>query len=270
MRLGCCGTLDDAQVIHDAGFDFLEVNVQGVLKGELSTSDWEAQAPDFAKLPLPIEAANCLVPGSMPIVGPSRDMTALQNYMQRIAGRAQRVGIKRLVFGSGGARKRPDSVTPEVAMEQLIEFSAMAAEVCAHHEVMVVVEHLNQGECNTINKLEETRAVCEGVGNPNLMALVDTYHYGLEKETEQAVLDLGSMIRHVHIAEPDGRGEPGNPASPQNAFDFDDFFCLLRKIGYDERVSIEATKWSGPLAEKAPAVVTMLRESWAKAGRCES
>lgn len=270
MRLGCCGKIDQAGEIHDAGFDFLEVNVQAVLKGDLSSKDWESQAPDFAKLPLPIEAANSLVPASRPIVGPNRDMRGLQDYMQRVAKRAQIVGIKRLVFGSGGARKRPEGVTPEQATEQLIEFATMCAEVCAHHEVMVVIEHLNRGECNTINTLEEARLICEAVGNANLMMLVDSYHYGLEKENEQAVLDLGNTLRHVHLAEPDGRGEPGVPRSPQNAFDFDDFFCLLRKIGYDERISIEATAWSGSIAEKGPGVVRMLRDAWTKAGRCES
>lgn len=270
MRLGCCGTLEQAAEIYAAGFEFLEVNVQAVLNGDMSSKDWEAQAPDFAKFPLPIEAANCLVPVARPLIGPKRDMRGLQDYMQRIAKRAQIVGIKRLVFGSGGARRRPEGVTPEQATEQLIEFSAMCAEVCAHHEVMVVVEHLNRGECNTINTLEETRAICEAVGHHNLMSLVDSYHYGLEKENEQAVLDLGTTLHHVHVAEPDGRAEPGVPGSPATAFDFDDFFCLLRKAGYDERVSVEATAWSGSIAEKGPGVVRMLRDAWTKAGRCES
>jgi sugar phosphate isomerase/epimerase len=269
MRLGCCGTLEDAGVMRDAGFDFLEVNIQGVLKGDEPSSTWDAQAPDISKLALPIEAANSMLPAAHAVIGPKRDMAGLQAYMERIAPRAKRLGIQRLVFGSGGARRRPEDVSPDDAMKQIIEFCAMAADVCARHDVMVVVEHLHSGECNTINRLDETRAICEAVGNPNLMGLVDSFHYGMEKDTEQAVLDLGPMIRHVHIAEPDGRAEPGRPASAENAFDFEDFFCLLRKTGYNERISIEA-RWSGPLKEKAPAVVKMLREAWSAAGKCES
>lgn len=132
----------------------------------------------------------------------------------------------------------------------------------------MVVEHLHAGECNTINKLDETRDICEAVSHPWLTALVDSFHYGMEKDSEQAIIDLGSLIRHVHVAEPDGRAEPGLPASPDNAFDFEHFFCLLRKIGYDERISIEA-KWSGPIAQKGPAVVEFLRETWNDAGQCE-
>lgn len=269
MKLGCCGGLESAQQMRDAGFDFIEVGVQAVLKGQTPSSEWDATAPDPAKLPLPIEAANGLLPGTLPVVGPARDLVALQDYMQRVAKRAQRLGIRRLVFGSGKARQRPAEVSPEEAMQHIIEFSAMAAQVCAHHDVILVVEHLNSGECNTVNRLDETRAICEAVNHPALQGLVDSYHYGLEKDTEQAVLDLGPMIRHVHVAEVDGRGQPGHPAHADQAFDFAEFFCLLRKTGYNERISIEA-RWSGPIAEKGPAVVELLRKAWDTAGKCEA
>ncbi len=269
MRLGCCGTIEQAGVMRDAGFDFLEVNIQGVLKGHEPSDVWDAQAPDVSKLPLPIEAANSLIPGSMPLIGPARDMKALQDYMQRIAKRAQRLGIQRLVFGSGKARMRPENVSHEQAMKDIIEFTTMAGQICGHHDVMLVVEHLNFPECNMINKLDETRAICDAINSPHVQGLVDSFHWGLEKDTDQAILDLGQLIRHVHIAEPDGRGEPGKPAHPENAFDYESFFCVLRKAGYSERVSIEA-KWTGPLEEKAAAAVELVRKAWDAAGKCEA
>ena len=268
MRLGCCGTIDDAAKIHQAGFDFLEVNIQAVLQGDISCKVW--QAPETDKLPLPIEAANSMVPGSLPIIGPQRDVARLAKYMERTAKRAGRLGIERLVFGSGKARQRPEDISPEQAWEELVEFTAVAAKACGEHGVTLVIEHLNAGECNMINKLDEARALCEAVGHPNCMGLVDSYHFGLENDTEQAVLDMGPILRHVHLAEPDaGRGEPGHPAAAGQGFDFEDFFCLLRKAGYQDRISIEA-RWSGPVEEKGPGVVQFLREAWTAAGRCES
>jgi len=269
MRLGCCGSIEQAQIIHDAGFDFLEVNVQQVLKGKEPSDVWDKQAPDVDRLPLRIEAANSLIPGDMPIIGPNRDMGALQDYMQRVAKRAQRLGIERMVFGSGKARMRPEGVSQEQAMNELIEFTDMAGQICGHHDVLLVIEHLNFPECNTINMLDDTRRLCDAVNSPHVQGLVDSYHWGLMKDTDQAILDLGQLIRHVHIAEPDGRGEPGKPAHTENAFDFESFFCVLRKAGYSERVSIEA-KWTGPLQEKAPAAVELIRKAWDAAGKCES
>lgn len=274
MRLGCCGSIDDATKIQAAGFDFLEVNVQAVLKGDEPGSVWDASAPRFEALPLPIEAANSLVPGHRPIVGPQRDLVGLQDYMQRVAKRAQIVGIRRLVFGSGGARKRPEGVDAATADEHLAEFTRMAGEVCAHHEVLLVIEHLNQKETNTLNRLAQARSLCERVNVPGVRILVDSYHYGLEHETDDAVLALGDRLRHVHIAEPVNRLQPGahgevglsdSPATRSpHAFDFVHFFCLLKKIGYDERISFEG-RWKGSIEEAGPGCVSYVKKCWAAA-----
>src|SRR5690625_2069721 len=100
MRLGCCGSIEQAGMLKDAGFDFLEVAVGPVLMGQAEDAAWADAAKAAAGSALPIEAANCLVPGSLPVVGPQRDVAALTQYMQRVAKRAGQVGIQRLVFGS--------------------------------------------------------------------------------------------------------------------------------------------------------------------------
>lgn len=265
MRLGCCGSLEDLAAIKDAGFDFLEINVQGVLRGDEPSATWDAAAPDPDKLGLPIEAANSLVPATRPIVGPGRDFGGLQDYMQRVAKRAERLGIQRLVFGSGGARKRPDGVDPVAAGAQIAEFTRMAGEVCAHHGITLVVEHLHRGETNTLNSLAECRTLCEEVDHPRVAMLVDSYHLGLEGEDDAAVLDLGGTLKHVHVAEVVGRLQPGAHGGASDAFDFEHFFALLRKLGYDERISVEA-RWAKPIAEAGRACVAYLRQTWDRAG----
>jgi sugar phosphate isomerase/epimerase len=271
MRLGCCGTLDDAAAIKAAGFDFLEVGIQAVLRGDEPSATWDKSAPDPKKLPLPIEAANGLIPASRPIVGPQRDLAGLQDYMQRVAKRGERLGLKCFVFGSGGARKKPDGVDDATAWSHLVEFTRMAGEVCAHHGITLVIEHLNKAETNTLNSLADSQRLCEQVDLPSVQMLVDSYHYGLENETDDAIVALDGTLRHVHVAEVVKRIEPGGhgpvaPGSP--AFDFDSFFCTLRKIGYDGRISIECG-WSQPVAAGGARAAKFLRDAWRRAGECE-
>ncbi|MCX5660064.1 MAG: sugar phosphate isomerase/epimerase [Planctomycetota bacterium] len=268
MRLGYCGSIEQAAEVKAAGFDFLEVNVQGVLRGNEADDVWERTAPDPAKLPLPVEAANCLVPGAMPIVGPSRDFKALQAYIARVTKRADRVGIRRLVFGSGAARKRPDGVSPEAATKELAEFTRMTGDACAANNVVLVIEHLHKGETNTLNALGDCLSLCRQVGKPSVQMLVDSFHFALEQEKEQASLDLKGTLRHVHVAEPSGRIEPGAPPKEAGAkpFDFVAFFRPLRRIGYDERVAVESA-WTRPLNEAGPECVRFLRDAWDRAGR---
>jgi len=269
MRLGCCGSLDQARAFKDAGFDFVEVNVQAVLRGDEPDSQWLADCPDPAALPLPVEAANCLVPGNHPIVGPERNMADLTDYMSRVAERAGRLGMRRLVFGSGGARKRPDGVDPRTAADQLAEFTRMAGDLCAKHEVTMVIEHLNRKETNTLNTLVDALALCERAGSPGVGMLVDSYHFGLEAETDEALLELGDSLAHVHLAEPVDRIQPGgHGGDTTKAFDFANFFALLHKIGYDQRLSLECG-WKPSFEAAAPACAAMLRQTWETSAGCE-
>jgi len=264
MRLGCCGSIEQAELFKAVGFDFLEVNVQQVLRGDDDDATWSASAPDLGKLALPIEAANCLVPGSHPIVGPQRDLKVLSAYMHRVARRAKQLGLKILVFGSGGARKRPEGVDTKQADDHLAEFTRIAGDACAACDVTLVIEHLHRGETNTLNRLRETRELCDRVRHSHVAVLVDSYHYALEKERDDNLLILGDRLAHVHIAEPIDRIQPGahGPAgeSPK-AFDFEHFFALLCKIGYRGRISIEAG-WTGPIDQAGPPCVAMLRQAW--------
>ena len=266
MRLGYCGEINDAAMVAEAGYDFLEVNIQKVLAGESDDATWAKTAPDPAKLAVPIEAANCLLPGHLKVIGPERDLAALGRYMSRVAQRAARLGIHRLVFGSGGARRRPETVSEAQADEDLRQFAQLAADACGEHDVLLVIEHLNRGETNTLNTLHEARLLAEHVEHPALAVLVDSYHFGLEKETEAELLALGERVRHVHVAEPVGRIEPGgHGADTGKAFDFIEFFSTLRKLGYDERISIEAS-WSRPFAQTGADVRRYLQQAWNEAG----
>lgn len=269
MRLGCCGKIDEAADIHAAGFDFLEINAREVLRGDEPSATWDATAPDPAKLPLPIEAANCLLPASRPIIGPARDFTGLQDYMQRVAKRAQQLGIRTLVFGSGAARRRPEHVDEHTANVHLREFTRMAGEVCAHHRINLAIEHLHAPESNTINNLSQARELCEAVNHPNVSTLVDCYHFAIERESDQALLNLGDSLTHVHISETIKRAQPFAYGSGPDAYDLHHFFCLLRKIGYDGPISIEAL-WSKPIAQVGAQTATYVRETWEQAGRSES
>lgn len=271
MRLGCCASIDDAAKLKAAGFEFLEVGVQNVLKGQEDDATWSANAPKVEALPLPIEAANGLVPASLPIVGPQRDLAALKQYMHRVCDRAGKIGIRRLVFGSGGARRRPDGVDDATAFDHIVDFCRIAGDAAAPRGVTIVIEHLNRGETNTINSLAQELELMDRVDHPAVMALVDSYHYGKESETDNALLALGHRLKHVHVAEVVNRCQPGGNGpfgTTPDAFDFETFFALLRKIGYRERVSFEG-KWTKPVEEIGPATVELLKSAWQNAGRVE-
>jgi sugar phosphate isomerase/epimerase len=236
MRFGICCKAQRSAELRSAGADFVEENVQSFLQGSVSDAEWHGMEIVRGS-PLPVLAANSLVPADLKIVGPSADFEKLQGYMDKVVSRAQKAGMKILVFGSGGARNVPDGVERERAQAQIVVFCRMAAELCGRAGITLVVEPLNRGECNIINTVSEAITYVKSVNHRNCQCLIDTYHSWMENETLEDVERAMPWIRHVHVADKDGRVAPGESGTA----DYRPFFRVLKRAKYDGAVSVEAT-----------------------------
>src|ERR687886_2817593 len=107
MRFGCCvQTVEQVQILAEAGYDFCELPAQAVRPFE----DDQAARPVLRALeaaPLRAESFNVLVPPELPLVGPQADRRALQTYLRRAFPRMAQLGAAVAVFGSGAARRLP-------------------------------------------------------------------------------------------------------------------------------------------------------------------
>ncbi len=258
MRLGCLGSLAEASKIKDAGFDYIEIHVQDVLKGHQASRQWDKSSPKLKAIGLPIEAASHLLPNDLQVVGNNRCIQKLQDYMQRVSKRAQVLGVKTFIFGSGMARHRDQEVEQGLADLQIQEFVDMAGQICKHHHIDFVVEHLSCQQTNMLNTLEQVKKLCQIINHPNVLAMVDYRQFYDQQEPESSLLEMGSLIRHAHI-------QP--MTNDQEAYDhYLAFFRLLHQIGYDGRITLtsgaKASLW---IEHKAAA--QKLRQACDQAGR---
>ena len=236
LKIGVCtGPANDAAA-REAGADFLEVNVQNFLV----PGDEEARFAPFgemaAKSALPILAANCFLPASLPCVGPAVDDAALLAYSANTFSRAAKVGIRHIVFGSGGARKIPDGFSLERAREQFLGLLKMIAPLAEQAGVTLVIEPLNTKECNFINTLAEGAKMVEACAHPSVGLLADTYHMGFSGEGPETMRQFGQHLRHFHYAEYPSRRYPGADGTS-----YREWFGALREIGYTGAVSMECS-----------------------------
>lgn len=207
---------------------------------------------------LPVEAANTLVPASLKITGPAVSMDALRAYMSRVTERAQRLGLKVLVFGSAGARNVPEGFDRHRANEQIVEFLKMLAPMADKRHLTLVIEPLNRGESNIINSVGEAVEFAKKVNHPSIKVLVDSYHFWLEKESLDNLRDHMPWIRHVHLADVNGRVPPGESHS---ADDYRAFFRVLKNANYDLGISVETGQpWD--IASRATPVLALVRKAW--------
>jgi sugar phosphate isomerase/epimerase len=259
MKFGICTSVDNAATVKAAGADFVEEGVQHLLAAHVADDQWSG-ASRVQGSPLPVPAANSLVPGSLKITGPDAQLEALRKYMSTIFRRAGATTTRILVFGSGGARNVPDGFDRATARSQIIEFLKMCAPLAQQNSVTLVIEPLNRKECNIINSVAEAMEYVRAVAQPSIQCLVDSYHMWLEDEPVENVRSAMASIKHVHVADKVGRVPPGESGQA----DYRPLFSILKAGNYQGLVSIEASKFSD-IAGIGPRTLAFLRQQWEEA-----
>ncbi|MBN1246692.1 MAG: sugar phosphate isomerase/epimerase [Anaerolineae bacterium] len=237
MNYGVCADPKYGPVLAEAGFDFIELHVQNNLKTEQPEEAFVAELARIQASPLMPLAANCFVPGHLKITGPAVNWDALAAYAAEAFERAQMAGIRSIVFGSGGARAIPDGFDRDEAWQQLVRFGKLIGPLAQARGVTVVVEPLNvtQGACNVLTSVGESGRYVRDVNHPNVRLLVDAYHWGLDGDSYDDIVEMGPLLHHVHIATVANRMPPGFEPC-----DFTAFFSALKEARYDGPISIEA------------------------------
>jgi len=230
--IGVCSK--DFKAVKEAGFDYIELNAKTVAT---------ASEPDFEKLiksakeeGITVRSVNGFLPGDIRVTGPVIDQQKQMAYVEKCFGRLHKLGVKIVVFGSGGARKIPEGFPRDEAMKQMIDFCRRIGPLAKTNGITVVIEPLNSKECNFISTAKEGLDLVEEVKDSNIELLVDIYHMFRDNESPDIILKAGPHLKHVHISDPKGRTYPLSAEE----YDYVPFFENLRKIGYAGGLSIEA------------------------------
>jgi sugar phosphate isomerase/epimerase len=251
MRFGICTGLDNCQEAVKAGADYVECTVTG-LNGK-TEDELAALVKALKENNIQCEAMNVLFPGNqIPLTGEKADLAAAETYLNNTFKKiCAYIQPKVIVFGSGGARQVPEGFDRNKAMGQLAEAGQVIAKAAAPYGITIVLEPLNRSECNIINSLAEAVDIAKRVNRPNFKMLADFYHMLREDEPAAALHECADWLSHTHIATREGRLYP----QKEHAAMFAPYFEALRSIGYNERMSIEASgEW-----EALPAALEALR-----------
>jgi len=259
MRFGVCTSYDRANELRDMSVDYIEESVQRFLRPERPREEFAAHLARAATLPLPIEAANSLLPPDMTLVAPPTrqvDYARIEAYMRTALERAAQAGIRVIVFGSGDARACPAGVARDDAVRQIGAHLATWSAWARDYDIQIALEPLRYEETNTLNTVAEGGALVTSIAASGAMLLADVYHMACNGEAPDSLEPYGPLLAHVHVAEQRDRAAPGRYGD-----DFRPYFAALRRAHYDRRISVECN-WRDFAAEVGPAMTT-LRAQWA-------
>ena len=246
ILFGACRGPEDVKLMASVGFDFWEWNVGAAFNPDKDDEWWKAQRDRIAAQPLPLRCCNGFIPGRFRLTGPKADHGPALDYAERALRHADEVGVKAVVFGSGGARNVPGDLTiagvPGPDVERGVrQYTDFCRELCRRvadlKTVLVVIEPLRPNESNIVNYVWQGVQICEDVASPRLAVLADFFHMMMGRESAESIVKAGPLVRHCHVASYETRRFPGS--DPQTVDRLGPYLAALRSIGYAGGVSCE-------------------------------
>ena len=254
MKFGVCigGDHTKIAVSKKLGYDYVESCFS--LLADEDEAPYDQFRAALIENDIPCLSVNCFLPSSLPVTGPSTDYAALTAYVERGMRRGAALGVKTVVFGSGGARRLPDGFPYEEGIGQLVYFlSEIVSPIAEKYDITVVIEPLSPKDTNVINSIKEGAILSCAVHKPNIRLLGDVYHMCNVGDTNEDVVRMKGLLRHAHIAEPTHRAYP----TESDAFDYKSFVDALTAAGC-EHCSLEAGCRS--FEEEAAAAIAVFKK----------
>ncbi len=261
MRIGYCTNLIATQIDgtgsewiekgKESEFDYVELPLAQMV--DLDDEAFRSLKERVGVSGLKCEACNNFFPASIRLTGNTVDYGKIEEYLVKALGRAAQLGVKVIVLGSPKSKNVPEGYPMDKAWSQLVELLRYIDPLVRTRGITVVIEPLNKGESNIINTAAEGLQLVKAVDRENIKLLIDYYHLVMERENPEIILDAGSYIKHIHFANPTGRVYPAEKVD-----DYIRFMDLLKRIGYEGRISIEA--YTKDFCHDAKRSVEMLRQ----------
>ncbi len=241
MKFGVCRGLDDFDSIKaaaKAGVDYYECGFGSLAK--LDDDKFNLCKACLDEYSLKCLAANSFLPGDLKVVGDNIDYGALAEYLEIGFKRAEILGVRKIVFGSGGARSFPEGFSMEKAEEQLAYFlSEYAAPMAEKADCVIVMEPLRFGETSMIHTVADGIKIAQRSCKNNVAGLADLYHVYGNNDSITGIGEFKGKLIHAHIAEPIKRTYPSVNDDKEIINIYKNFLYSLKKAGC-ESCSVEA------------------------------
>jgi len=261
MRVGYCTNLIATQTDgtgrewiekgQESGFDYVELPLAQMV--DLNDREFSSLKERVDLSGLKCESCNNFFPGHVRLTGNAVDYGKIEEYLNKALGRAAQLGVKVIVFGSPKSKNVPEGYPVDKAWSQLVELLKTVDPLVRAKGITIVIEPLCKLESNIINTAAEGLQLSRAVDRENIKLLVDYYHLVMEKEDPEILLRAGSYIKHVHFANPAGRVYPAEKVDG-----YIRFMNLLKRIGYEGRISVEA--YTKDFCHDAKRSVEILRQ----------
>jgi sugar phosphate isomerase/epimerase len=247
-EIGVVQNIENDSLLEHFGYRYLVESVGKMVSPRSVTEEqFQANVQKIKSMRMPMYAFNIFIPGELKVVGPEVNETAVLQYVETVFQRCEKVGVHKIIWGSGGSRRVPEGFDPAKAKEQFISIAKKIAALASRYKITLALENLNSTETNFINTVEEALDVVKKVDHKNLRLCVDIYHMLKDSEAPSSIEKTKGYVVYCEVAEKEGRTPPGVKGD-----DFRPYFTALKKVGYHGEIMIEC-RWENVASQGAAA-----------------
>lgn len=235
IRLGGFGLSGHVNEMKKAGFDFAELDMpelEAMSEEKFDTFNQYVQNAEF-----PVEIAGRILPVGQSMIFEDRFSAEVwREYLNRSCKRAAELGVKKVIFGNGKARSKPEG--KQVDESVFFDFIRMICSIAGTYGLEVLLEPLGPWYSNYINRAGEAAQLARTLAD-NLFIMVDLRHMVHSKDDYESILENIDVIHHVHIDYPltfPARLFP----DISDDFDYGPFFDALKRAKYSGTITVEA------------------------------
>lgn len=236
MQIGCCAPIEKyAQIVSD-GYDYVEFPAWEV--ASLTEAQLQAVIQSIEEKGVPCLRLNAYCKGTPAIVGEGYSRESALRYAENLMEKAARLHVRCVGIGAPSARNIPEGFDRALADKQCEEFLRTTAEVAAGYGIQILVEAVQRGMCNYMNRTEEALRMAETLDMDNVGLVVDLYHMQTENEDWDTLGTYVPRMRHMHVSTV-GAGLARGLYGPEDAAECERTFRAIAESGYRGTVSIE-------------------------------
>lgn len=245
FSLGLCAHPGDVAFAAQAGFDYLELDLNEVARMEEDA--YRAMAAQMQQSGVYAEVVCGLLPPDLPILGAHVSAHAIHAQLSRSFELARALGAEMAVFDSPQARVLPRNLDPAIAWRQLGNFVRILQGYAADNAIPVALLPLRRSAADLINYVSEASLISAMLRLDRVGVAASSYNMALEAETLPRLRNTGSLLWHMRTCNVLGR----LPPREGDGEDYRALFETLREINYSGRVSCEARCESVEVATQA-------------------
>lgn len=234
MLIGITATLDELAAVAATGFDYVEMSGKAIVA--MSEKAFLSLQNALSKNSLHCLGLNACCPAEVTIAGPGFDLQVTRRHAERLARRAEALGVCVISVGSPLSRRIPDGYPVDRAIQEASDFLRILRDVMAPTGITVCVEALASCYCNFINTLQEAAMLARLT---NCKIVLDYYNMELMGEADSDLRSYLPLVAHVHISDDDGSPQLRSPLKPEKAAIHRQHIRWLKEAGYDQRITLE-------------------------------